>query len=156
MAWKQTSFASTEFAAKKRVTRHERFLADGQVVLWAALKTTCAPVYPTGIHGGPPINLSQLLRDYFIPQPDRLFREAVEGAIYSKGAVHMFVSVNLARETAPDATAMLKFQCLFKTNDLTQWMSVANNDILTKTCIAEAAKQAKVKKAIRRCHAPAF
>lgn len=157
MAWEQSSFASTEFAAKKQITRRERFLADiGQVGPWAELKTTGAPVYPTGIHRRPPTSLLQLLRACFIQRPDRLSYEAVEDANYKNQAVYMFVSGNLACATAPDATAMLKFRCLFKTNDLAQWMFVAVNAILTEARIAEAAKRAKVNKAIRRCHAPTF
>ena len=45
---KQLSFASYEFAQKKRVTRREKFLAEmDQVVPWARLEALIEPQYPT-------------------------------------------------------------------------------------------------------------
>jgi transposase, IS5 family len=56
---KQISFADAEFAAKRKVTRRERFLAEMErVVPWAALLTALAPHdYPgsEGRRGRPPI-----------------------------------------------------------------------------------------------------
>ena len=55
VALKQTSFLSAEFAAKKRITRREQFLAEmEQVVPWAELEAVIAPVYPIGMRGRPP------------------------------------------------------------------------------------------------------
>ena len=46
---KQISFANAEFAAKKRVTRRERFLAETeQVVPWPALLAALAPLLSWG------------------------------------------------------------------------------------------------------------
>ena len=133
MALKQTSFSSAEFAAKKRITRREQFLAEmEQVVPWAELEAVIAPVYPNGMRGRPPIGLSRMLRVYFIQQWYSLSDEAVEDAIYDSQAVRAFVGVDLARETAPDATTLLKFRRLLETNDLTQRMFVAINATLTE------------------------
>jgi hypothetical protein len=64
---KQTSFSSAEFAAKKRTTRRERFLAEmEQVVPWAALEAVIAPVYPKGERGRPPIGLSRIQNHFAI------------------------------------------------------------------------------------------
>ena len=133
MALKQTSFSSGEFAAKKRITRREQFLAEmEQVVPWAELEAVIAPVYPTGMRGRPPIGLLRMLRVYFIQQWYSLSDEAVEDAIYDSQAVRAFVGVDLARETAPDATTLLKFRRLLETNELTQRMFVAINATLTE------------------------
>ena len=133
MALKQTSFSSAEFAAKKRITRREQFLAEmEQVVPWAELEAVIAPVYPTGMRGRPPIGLSRMLRVYFIQQWYSLSDEAVEDAIYDSQAVRAFVGVDLARETAPDATTLLKFRRLLEKNALTQRMFVAINATLTE------------------------
>jgi IS5 family transposase len=133
VALKQTSFSSAEFAAKKRITRREQFLAEmEQVVPWAELEAVIAPVYPNGMRGRPPIGLSRMLRVYFIQQWYSLSDEAVEDAIYDSQAVRAFVGVDLARETAPDATTLLKFRRLLETNDLTQRMFVAINATLTE------------------------
>jgi transposase, IS5 family len=133
VALKQTSFSSAEFAAKKRITRREQFLAEMELVVpWAELEAVIAPVYPTGMRGRPPIGLSRMLRVYFIQQWYSLSDEAVEDAIYDSQAVRAFVGVDLARETAPDATTLLKFRRLLETNALTQQMFVAINATLAE------------------------
>jgi IS5 family transposase len=136
VALKQTSFLGAKFAAKKRITRREQFLADmEQVVPWAELEAVIAPVYPTGMRGRPPIGLSRMLRVNFIQQWYSLSDEAVQDAIYDSQAVRAFVSVDLTRETALDATTVLKFRRLLGTNELTQRMFVAINTTLTeKAC----------------------
>ena len=97
MALKQTSFSSAEFAAKKRITRREQFLAEmEQVVPWAELEAVIAPVYPTGMRGRPPIGLSRMLRVYFIQQWYSLSDEAVEDAIYDSQSVRAFVWLAVA------------------------------------------------------------
>jgi IS5 family transposase len=133
VALKQTSFSSAEFAAKKRITRREQFLAEmEQVVPWAELEAVIAPCYPTGMRGRPPIGLSRMLRVYFIQQWYSLSDEAVEDAIYDSQSVRAFVGVDLARESAPDATTLLKFRRLLEKNELTQRMFVAINATLTE------------------------
>jgi IS5 family transposase len=132
VALKQTSFSSAEFAAKKRITRREQFLAEmEQVVPWAELEAVVAPFYPTGMRGRPPIGLSRMLRVYFIQQWYSLSDEAVEDAIYDSQAVRAFVGMDLARESAPDATTLLKFRRLLEKNELTQRVFVAINATLT-------------------------
>jgi transposase, IS5 family len=65
---KQISFADAEFAAKKKVTRRERFLNEmEQIVPWAALLEALAPYdFPgsEGRRGRPPIGLERMLRMY--------------------------------------------------------------------------------------------
>lgn len=64
----QLSFASHEFAQKKRVTRRERFLGEmEQVVPWARLQAVIEPKYPTGGRvGRQPIGVARMLRMYFL------------------------------------------------------------------------------------------
>lgn len=56
---RQRSFASTEYALKKKRTRREMFLADMErIVQWSRLETVIAPSYPRGGRvGRPPIGL---------------------------------------------------------------------------------------------------
>ena len=81
---KQISFADAEYAAKKRVTRRERFLAEmEQVVPWAALLAALAPHYfpdAAGRRGRPPIGLERMLRMYFLQQWFGLSDEGLEDA----------------------------------------------------------------------------
>ena len=56
---KQTSFASLEYAGKKRKTRREKFLDEmQQVVPWTALIALIEPHYPSsGRVGRPPVGV---------------------------------------------------------------------------------------------------
>ena len=79
----QTTFAHAEFAAKKKRTRRERFLARMEVVIpWAQLLAVVAPHYPKGARGRPPIGLERMLRVYFLQQWYALADEALEDALY--------------------------------------------------------------------------
>ena len=62
----QRSFSELEYAAKKQVTRRDRFLGEIDAVTpWSALVTEVEPLYPRGEGGGrPPIGLERMLRMY--------------------------------------------------------------------------------------------
>ena len=117
----QLSFASYEFAQKKRVTRREKFLAEmEQVVPWAALEALVEPHYPTsGRVGRPPIGVPVMLRMYFLQQWFGLADEALEDAIYDSQAMREFLGLDLARDPVPDATTLLRFRRLLEEHDLT-------------------------------------
>lgn len=117
----QLSFASHEFAQKKRVTRREKFLGEmEQVVPWARLEALIEPKYPTGGRvGRQPIGVPRMLRMYFLQQWFGLADEAVEDAIYDSQAMREFVGIDLSREAVPDATTLLKFRRLLEQHALT-------------------------------------
>jgi IS5 family transposase len=118
---KQLGFASYEFGQKKRVTRREKFLGEMErVVPWARLEALIEPKYPTGGRvGRQPIGVPRMLRMYFLQQWFGLADEAVEDAIYDSQAMREFVGIDLARETVPDATTLLKFRRLLEEHKLT-------------------------------------
>jgi IS5 family transposase len=60
-----------------------------------------------------------MLRMYIAQQCFGLSDEAIEDAIYDSQAIRLFVGVDLARDTAPDATTLLKFRRLLEDNKLT-------------------------------------
>lgn len=117
---KQTSFASLEYAGKKRVTRREKFLGEMQrVVPWQGLLALIEPHYPkSGRVGRPPIGLERMLRMYFVQQWYALSDEALEDALYDSQAMREFVGIDLAREQVPDATTLLKFRRLLEQHEL--------------------------------------
>jgi len=121
---KQISFADAEFAAKKKVTRRERFLAEmEQVVPWAALLAALAPHYfpdCEGRRGRPPIGLDRMLRMYFLQQWFGLSDEGLEDAIYDSQALRAFLRIDLGRERVPDATTLLQFRRWLETRGLTE------------------------------------
>ena len=61
-----------------------------------------------------------MLRMYFVQQWYALADEALEDAIYDSQALRNFVGVDLAVESVPDATTLLKFRHLLEERSLTK------------------------------------
>jgi len=118
----QSSFSELEYAHKKKRTRRDRFLAEIEAVTpWSALEAEIEPFYPKGDgRGRPPIGLRRMLRMYVAQQCFGLSDEGVEDAIYDSQAIRGFVGIDLARESAPDATTLLKFRRLLEEHALTR------------------------------------
>jgi len=124
----QTSFSQAEFAAKKKTTRREKFLARmEEVIPWAKLLAVIEPHYPKGERGRPPIGLERMLRVYFLQQWYALADEALEDALYDSQALRGFARVDLATDGVPDATTLLKFRRLLETHDLCKSLFTAIN-----------------------------
>ncbi len=117
----QTSFSDLEYAAKKKQTRRDRFLADIEAVTpWPALVATIDPFYPKNEGPGrPTIGLERMLRMYVVQNCFGFSDEGTEDAIYDSQAIRRFVGVDLSREQAPDATTLLKFRHLLEERQLT-------------------------------------
>jgi transposase, IS5 family len=120
----QLSFASAEFAQKRRVTRRETFLREmEQVVPWERLVAVVEPKYPSsGRVGRPPVGVRRMLRMYCLQQWFGLADEALEDAVYDSQAMREFVGIDLSREAVPDATTVLKFRRLLEEHKLTHSM----------------------------------
>jgi IS5 family transposase len=117
----QLSFAQSEYAGKKKVTRREKFLgAMEQVVPWEGLVELIEPHYPAGQRGRPPIGVERMLRIYFLQQWYALADEALEDAIYDSQAMRTFAGIDLSVEAVPDATTLLKFRHLLERHELTR------------------------------------
>ena len=75
---KQISFAASEWAGKKKVTRREKFLGEMEVVVpWERLVGLVEKHYPSGKRGRPPIGAERMLRVYFLQQWYGLADEAL-------------------------------------------------------------------------------
>ena len=118
----QSSFSDLEYAAKKKLTRRDRFLGEIEAVTpWSATVAELEPFYPKGEgRGRPPIGLERMLRMYVAQQCFGLPDEGIEDAIYDSQSIRRFVGIDLARESAPDATTLLKFRPLLETHGLTR------------------------------------
>jgi IS5 family transposase len=125
----QQSFSDLEYAAKKKVTRRDRFLGEIDAVTpWPALVAEVEPFYPKGEgRGRPPIGLERMLRMYIAQQCFGLSDEGTEDALYDSQAIRSFVGIDLNREAAPDATTLLKFRRLLETHQLTARIFAAIN-----------------------------
>lgn len=64
----QTAFSDLEYAAKKKRTRRDQFLADIEAVTpWPALVAAIAPFYPKSEGPGrPTVGLERMLRMYIV------------------------------------------------------------------------------------------
>lgn len=79
------------------------------------------PFYPKGEgQGRPPIGLERMLRMYVAQQCFGLSDVGIEDAIYDSQSIRRFIGIDLARESAPDATTLLKFRRLLETHGLTR------------------------------------
>lgn len=116
----QRSFASAEYAMKKKRTRRERFLGEMErIVPWARLIAAIEPLYPTsGRVGRQPTGVAKMLRMYCLQQWYGLGDEALEDALYDSQALRDFVGIDLSHQSVPDATTLLKFRRLLLDNDL--------------------------------------
>ena len=70
--------------------------------------------------GRPPIGLARMLRMYVAQQCFGLSDEGIEDALYDSQAIRRFVGIDLSRESAPDATTLVKFRHLLETHQLTE------------------------------------
>jgi len=118
----QKSFSDLEYPNKKKLTRRDRFLAEIDVATpWGKLHQEIEPFYPKVKGAGrPPIGLARMLRMYVAQQCFGLSDEGIEDAIYDSQAIRGFVGIDLNRESAPDATTLLKFRHLLEANGLTK------------------------------------
>jgi IS5 family transposase len=119
----QMSFASLDFAAKKKRTKRDVFLAEmAAVVPWAALAAVIEPHYPkVGPQGGRrPFPLPVMVRIYCLQQWYNLSDPGAEEALYDIQSMRAFCGLELGRDAVPDETTILNFRHLLERHDLTQ------------------------------------
>ena len=115
------SFAQSEYAMKKKITRRERFPGEmEEVVPWARLVEVIRPHSPQGERGRRPIGLERMRRISFLQQWYGLADAAREEAIYDRQALRRFAGIDLSVEAVPDATTRLHFRHLLEAHDLTR------------------------------------
>jgi len=118
---KQTTFASLSWAAKGRTTRRERFLAEMNAVMpWARLTALIEPHYPKAGSGRPPLPLERMLRVYFMQQWFNLSDPQAEDALYDIEPMRRFAGIELAEDTIPDESTILRFRHLLEEHRLTE------------------------------------
>ena len=112
----QRSFASAEYAMKKKRTRREKFLGEMErIVPWARLIAVIEPLYPSsGRVGRQPIGVTTMLRMYCLQQRYGVADEALEDALYDSQALRDFVGIDLSRQSVPDATVGFSSSCHFQ------------------------------------------
>jgi IS5 family transposase len=105
----QLSFAALDYAAKKKRTKRDVFLAEmADVVPWARLEALIAPHYPkAGPNGGRrPYRVAVMLRIYSLQQWYQLFDPGAEEALYDICLMRAFAGLELGRDAIPDGTTL--------------------------------------------------
>ena len=100
----QLSFASLDYAAKKKRTKRDVFLAEmAAVVPWVALEALIEPHYPkAGPSGGRrPFPLAVMLRIYCLQQWYNLSDPGAEEVLYDICSMRTFAGLELGRDTIP-------------------------------------------------------
>ena len=119
----QLSFSSLDFAAKKKRTKRDVFLAEmATVVPWGTLEALIEPHYPkVGPQGGRrPFPLPTMLRIYCLQQWYSLSDPGAEEALYDIHSMRTFCGLELVRDAIPDETTILNFRHLLERYDLTK------------------------------------
>jgi len=119
----QLSFASLDYAAKKKRTKRDVFLAEmAAIVPWARLEAVIEPHYPKlGPQGGRrPFPLGVMLRIYCLQQWYNLSDPGAEEALYDIQSMRAFAGLELGRDAIPDETTILNFRHLLERHDLTK------------------------------------
>jgi transposase, IS5 family len=129
----QLSFASLEFAGKKKSTKRDVFLAEmAAVVPWSVLEGVIAPHYPrAGANGGRrPYPIAVMLRIYCLQQWYNLSDPGAEEALYDIESMRAFCDLELGRDPIPDETTILNFRHLLEAQALTKTVFEAVADHL--------------------------
>ena len=119
----QLSFASLDYAAKKKRTKRDVFLSEmGRIVPWSTLAAVIEPHYPKlGPQGGRrPFPLPTMLRIYCLQQWYTLSDPGAEEALYDIQSMRAFAGLELGRDAIPDETTILNFRHLLERHDLTK------------------------------------
>jgi IS5 family transposase len=119
----QLSFASLDFAGKKKRTKRDVFLAEmAAVVPWSVLESLIEPHYPkVGPQGGRrPFPIAVMLRIYCLQQWYQLSDPGAEEALYDIHSMREFCKLELGRDPIPDETTILNFRHLLETHGLTK------------------------------------
>jgi IS5 family transposase len=118
---KQTTFASSAWEKKGKVTRRERFLAEmDQVIPWASILALIEPHYPKAGNGTQPMPMEGMLRIYFMQQWFNLSDPAMEDALYDSESMRRFAGIELIDDAVPDESTILRFRHLLEQHQLTQ------------------------------------
>ena len=129
----QLSFASLDYASKKKRTKRDVFLAEmAAVVPWVRLEALIAPHYPkTGPNGGRrAFPLAVMLRIYCLQQWYNLSDPGAEESLYDICSMRTFAGLELGRDTIPDETTILNFRHLLERHELTKAVFVAIAEFL--------------------------
>ena len=119
----QLSFATLDYAGKKKRTKRDVFLAEmAAMVPWSVLEAVIVPHYPKpGPQGGRrAFPIAVMLRIYCLQQWYNLSDPGAEEALYDIQSMRAFCDLELGRDPIPDETTILNFRHLLEAHGLTK------------------------------------
>ena len=129
----QRTFASVAWTHKGKVTRRERFLAEMDTVIpWDRLIAVIEPHYPKAGNGTQPMPMERMLRIYFMQQWFNLSDPQAEDSLYDSESMRRFAKIELAEDTVPDETTILRFRHILEANGLTRAIFDTINELLAE------------------------
>ena len=137
----QLSFATLDYAGKKKRTKRDVFLAEmGSAVPWSVLEAVIAPHYPKeGPQGGRrAFPIAVMLRIYCLQQWYNLSDPGAEEALYDIQSMRAFCNLELGRDPIPDETTILNFRHLLEAHELTKTVFEAVAEYLAASVDARA------------------
>lgn len=116
---KQHTFAGLAWQNKRKTTRREQFLGEMDAIIpWNRLLALIEPFYPKAGKGRQPLGLEKMLRIYLLQLWFDLSDPQAEDTIYDSESMRRFAGVDLADDTIPDETTILRFRHLLEKHDL--------------------------------------
>src|SRR3954471_3411541 len=149
----QLSFATLDYAGKKKRTKRDVFLAEmAATVLWSVLEAVIAPHYPQqGPQGGRrAFPIAVMLRIYCLQQGYNLSDPGAEEALYDIQSMHAFCDLELGRDPIPDETTILNFRHLLEAHG-TDEDSVRSGGRVSRSARGVAARWHDRRCDINRC-----
>ncbi len=116
------------------MTRRERFLAEMNAVIpWPDLLRLIEPHYPKAGNGTQPMPMERMLRIDFMQNWFNRSDPAAEDALYDSESMRHFAGIELAEDTIPDETTILRFRHLLEKHHLTEAIFAQIRSLLEQT-----------------------
>lgn len=129
---KQNSFLAIAHQNQKRL-RCEKFLEEMESVMpWEKFFNEIAPYYVGQETGRKRMELSMMLKIYFLQQWYSLSDREAEEMIYDRNSFQKFLGIDLLSQKAPDETTILNFRHLLEENKLQKRFLRIVNAVLEK------------------------
>ncbi|SEQ12587.1 Transposase and inactivated derivatives, IS5 family [Ectothiorhodospira magna] len=116
---KRPGLSDRGLAKRPKATRKEVFLAEMDAATpWERLCACIEPYYPKAGKGRRPYPLETMLRISFMQHWFNYADEAMEDALYDMPVLARFAGLDIAVDTIPDATTILRFRHLLERHGL--------------------------------------
>lgn len=126
----QNSFLSL---AQQKKLRCERFLEEMEKIIpWEQFCDAVLPFYTEKETGRKRMELTMMLKIYFLQQWYALSDPAAEEAIYDRNSFQKFLEIDLLSHRVPDETTILNFRHLLEEHKLQESFFAAVNGLLER------------------------